>query len=113
MEAQEQLGAEPFRVSFPGPFSHHRVVVDGWEVPLVEAELRGEDRVVLVLDRRYGVELSTDEAERVVPFLANAIAVALGFPSHPRRDAEPPLSQLPNPRPRRAWDLASVESDGH
>ena len=109
MEAHEHFMPDPFRVNFLGPFTHHKVVVDGWEVPLVEAELQGEDRVVLTLDRRYGVALNTDEAERIVPFLAQAIAVALGFPCHPRSDTEPPLNQLPHHRPRRVWDVASVE----
>jgi hypothetical protein len=111
MEAHEHFTGGAFRVDFRGPFTHHKVVVDGWEVPLVEAELQGEDRVVLTLDRRYGVELNTDEAERIVPFLAQAIAVALGFPCHPGPDTEPPLSQLPHLRPRRVWDVASVERE--
>jgi len=33
---------------------------------------------MLVLDRRLAAEFSVEEAERVVPFLADAIAVALG-----------------------------------
>jgi hypothetical protein len=111
MEAHEQFMAESFRVSFFGPFTHHKVVVDGWEVPLIEAELQGEDRVLLTVDRRYGVELTTDEAERIVPFLAQAMAVALGFPCHPRSDAEPPLGQVPHLRPRRVWDVAPVERE--
>jgi hypothetical protein len=32
-----------FRVSFPGPFAQHDVVVDGWRVPLVHAQVHGED----------------------------------------------------------------------
>jgi hypothetical protein len=111
METHEQFAGEPFRVTFPGPFTHHKVVVDGWEVPLVEAQLQGEDRIALVLDRRFAVDLSVAEAERVVPFVAHAIAVALGFSAHPRPGTEPPVDQLPNPRPRRVWDIASVGAE--
>lgn len=95
-----------FAVAFPGPFEHHDVVVDGWRVPLVQAHLRGEDRVMLTLDRRLGLELSAAEAERFVPFLADAIAVALGYGSHPRGDVPRPLERAPYPRPERVVDVS-------
>lgn len=94
-----------FNVSFPGPFEHHDVVVEGWRVPYVQAHLRGEDRVMLVLDRRLGVELSTDEAERIVPFIADAIAVAMGYGAHPRGDAQQRPERAPYPRPERVVDV--------
>jgi hypothetical protein len=94
-----------FRVSFPGPFVHHDVVVDGWRVPYLHAQLVGEDRVLLVLDRRLGVELSTEEADRVVPFLADSIAVALGYGAHPRREDQAPLARAPYPRPERVVEV--------
>lgn len=99
-----------WRVSFPGPFRHHEVVVDGWSVPFMEA-LMGpdEDRVTLLLDRRYGVELSAEEAERLVPFIADAVAIALGYPSHPRGDVCP--ERLPHPRPVRTMNIARIEPD--
>jgi hypothetical protein len=34
-----------FRVTFPGPFSSHDVVVDGWKVPLVHAHPAGENGI--------------------------------------------------------------------
>lgn len=98
-----------FALNFPGPFSHHDVVVDGWKVPLLKANLVGEDRIDLLLDERFALELSTAEAERVVPFLADAIAVALGFGSHPREDTEPPLKILPRLRPQRVTQLLSAD----
>ncbi len=98
-----------FALNFPGPFSHHDVVVDGWKVPLLQANLVGEDRIDVLLDGRFAVELSTEEAERVVPFLADAIAVALGFGSHPREDTEPPLERLPRIRPQRVAELLGAD----
>jgi hypothetical protein len=102
---------QDFRVTFPGPFRHHDVVVDGWKVPLLQAQLVGEDRIDLLLDGRFALELGTDEAERLVPFLADAIAVALGFGSHPRGDSEPPLPRLPQLRPQRVTALMSADPD--
>ncbi len=89
------------RVDFPGPFSHHDVVVDGWRVPFLHAQLGGEDRILLVLDQRISVELSANEAERLMPFIADAIAVALGYGAHPREDTPRPLERAPYPRPER------------
>lgn len=88
-----------FRVTFPGPFQHHDVVVDGWRLPFVQAHMTGEDRVTLVIDRRLAEEFSVEEAERVVPFLADAIAVALGYTAHPAADMEPPVNRDPHPKP--------------
>lgn len=97
-----------FRVTFPGPFSQHEVVVDGWKVPFLHAHPGGEhdESVTIVLDNRLALTLSVEEAERVVPFLADSIAVALGYPSHPNEDAEQPLMRLPQPRPVRMTGIA-------
>jgi hypothetical protein len=90
---------EAFRVQFVGPFEHHDVVIDGWRVPYLEAHLQGEDRVQVVLDRRIAVEMSTNESERLLPFIADAISVALGYGAHPREDTPRPLERAPYPRP--------------
>jgi hypothetical protein len=104
---------EGFQVSFPGPFQHHDVVVNGWRVPFLQAHLPAEDRVSLVLDRRIGTQVSVEEAERIVPFIAHAIAMALGYPSHPNGDMDPPLTRDPHPRPVRTMELfpTGPESD--
>jgi len=94
-----------FAVNFPGPFEHHDVVVEGWRVPLLQAHPRDDGRVMLILDRRLGLDLSVAEAERVVPFLADAIAVALGYGAHPRGDVDRPLERGPHPRPERVVDV--------
>lgn len=95
-----------FAVAFPGPFEHHDVVVEGWRVPYLQAHLKGEDRVTLTLDRRLGLELTAGEAERVVPFIADAIAIALGYGAHPRGDMPRPLERAPYPRPERVVDVS-------
>lgn len=98
-----------FRVSFPGPFMHHDVVVDGWKVPIVKSQPTGEndESVMLVLDDRIAETFSVEEAERVVPFLAHAIAIALGYTSHPNEDAAQPLIKQPQPRPVRMHSIAA------
>jgi hypothetical protein len=62
--------------------------------------------VVLVLDDRLVADFSTEEAERFVPFLADAISIALGYPSHPDGDTEHVRSSLP--RPTRTMNIARV-----
>lgn len=91
--------ADGFRVSFPGPFSQHDVVVEGWRVPLIHAHPTGEndDKIMLVIDGRLADTFTVEEAERFVPFLADAIAVALGYTCHPRGDVEPNHNQQPRP----------------
>jgi hypothetical protein len=97
-------------VAFPGPFEHHDVVVNGWSVPFLEAHMQGEDRVLLVLDRRLGGEFSVAEAERIIPFVADAVAVALGYTCHPREAVEtPPI--LPHARPRRLTQLVAASAE--
>jgi hypothetical protein len=96
-------------VTFPGPFQHHAVAVNGWEVPLVQAYPQGEDRILLVLDGRLGAEFSVEEAERVVPFVADAISVALGYGCHPREGTAELPDAMPHARPRRLTALAVIE----
>jgi hypothetical protein len=92
----EQLD-QGFQVTFPGPFSHHDVVVNGHQVPFLRATLLDGGQVHLNLDRRLGLTLSAGEAERVVPFLADAIAVASGYTSHPDADGGGPTPRHPFP----------------
>jgi len=97
-----------FRVTFPGPFESHDVVVDGWRVPFLQAHMASEDRVTLVVDRRLATELSVGEAERVGPLVADAVAVALGYPAHPQSHQHPPLVRDPHPRPVKSMGLFST-----
>lgn len=77
------------QVDFVGPFEYHAVCINGWRVPYLTARpLRG-GRVDLTLDHRYGLDLSLADAERILPFIANAIAVASGYTAHPSDSDEP------------------------
>jgi hypothetical protein len=98
-------------VTFVGPSNGRAVVVNGWQVPLLEAFPQDAGRILLVVDGRLGAEFSVDEAERVIPFLANSIAVALGYPCHPSADAEAPLPKVPHARPRRITSLVGASTE--
>lgn len=70
-------------VEYVGPFEHYDVVVNGREVPYLRATPLDGGEVHLTLDRRLGLTLSLSEAERFVPFLADALAIAHGYTCHP------------------------------
>ena len=106
---EEPNAEQGFRVTFPGPFRHHDVVVEGWRVPFLEAHPSDGGQVTLVLDRRLSLTLSAAEAERVVPFLADAVSVALGYGAHPRGDMPLP-ERTPYPSPRRVREIAALRT---
>ena len=85
------------RVDFVGPFESHFVVVGGRQVPFLHARPLDGGRIDLTLDRRFGVELSVAEADRIIPFLAHAIAVGMGYACHPDR-TEKARKRPPFPR---------------
>lgn len=104
-------GKPLFRVDFPGPFTYHEVVVEGWSVPLLHAHPSGanDESVMLVLDNRLAITVSVEEAERFVPFLADAISVALGYTAHPRGEQE--FERKPQPRPMRMHGIGAVAAE--
>jgi hypothetical protein len=106
MSVSDLLPEDALRVQFPGPVQHHEVVVDGWRVPLLHACLHDGGQITLVLDNRLGLELDADEAEAVVPFVANAIAVALGYNTHPSASDDALPHPTPHPKPQRVVMVA-------
>jgi len=76
------------------------------------APRRAGGMVSLTLDRRYGLDLTVDEAERFIPFLAQAIAIASGYASHPSSESQQP-TELRRSMPRRLHDLSLNESGLH
>ena len=77
-------------VQYVGPFEEWEVVVDGWTVPYLTCRPLPDGGVSLLIEKRYRLRLDKDEADRVLPFIANAIAVALGYSGHPQRDWDEP-----------------------
>jgi hypothetical protein len=102
------------RLEFVGPFKEYRVVVNGWQVPLLEGEELDGGTVWLTLDNRLGCEIPAGLAEKVVPFIADCIAVALGYGCHPRGDEVPrevALKRGPLVRPKRLLDISAVSTE--
>ena len=63
----------------------------GWlDRPYLTCRPLPEGGVSLLIEKRYRLRLDEEEAERVLPFIANAIAVALGYSGHPHRDWDEP-----------------------
>jgi hypothetical protein len=64
------------------------VVLRGWQVPFLTATPLPGGKIHLTLDHRFGLDLSLADAEQVIPFLADCMAVALGYTGHPEADWE-------------------------
>ena len=112
MDEHECADLPSMAISFSGTREHHDVVVNGWQVPFLEAHPQGEDRILLVVDQRLGAEFSVQEAERMIPFMADAIAVALGYGCHPGQHTEKLPAPLPPVRPRRVTSVIGASVDG-
>ena len=96
MSAEPVEGQTTSALAFVGPFESHAVVLNGWQVPHLKATPMNGGLVHLNLDDRFGLDLSIGDAEVIVPFIADCIAVAAGFTCHPGRDGVvEPLSATP------------------
>jgi hypothetical protein len=74
---------------FIGPVESHVVVINGRRVPMLSAHPLPSGRLLLCLDDRFSVELSIQEAQQIVPFIAHSIAVGMGYASFPESGQEP------------------------
>lgn len=105
-------------VSIVGPFNERRLVVDGWEVPFLNAVETDGGRIHFTLDHRLGFDCDAATFEPLARFLADTIAVALGLPCHPSGDLTLEETQrmwalCPHPAlaPRRLKELAATQPD--
>lgn len=81
-----------------GPFRDYRLVVEGWSVPLLSARELDGGKVSITLDSRINLVCqSIEEANRVIPFLADVVGAALGYGAHPRSDEWYAEAGLDNP----------------
>ena len=81
-----------------GPFKRFPVVVNGWTVPYLQARyiVDSEPSMVwLTLDNRLSVDVPADLAGQVIGFVADAIALGMGYPCHPRSSDTPSVPKLP------------------
>jgi hypothetical protein len=83
-------------VEIVGPLNRRVLVINGRRVPYLEASLRPGGVVTLRLDDRLVLDVAVADFDRVAKFVADCIAVASGYTSHPRPEAEPvPRSLFP------------------
>lgn len=86
----------PSVVDIVGPFEHHDVVIAGWRVPFLAATPMNGGKLAIELDGRMSVDMTVEDAERLLPFIADCIAVALGYTGHPGRDGvDEPIPSRP------------------
>jgi hypothetical protein len=95
-------------VEILGPVTSHRVIVSGRQVPFLDAAPANGGKIHLSLDDRYGLDLAVADADRIIEFIADCIAVALGYTCHPR-DGMEPLAMHPF---RRHVGVDWVRTDG-
>jgi hypothetical protein len=80
-----------------GPFQSYRLLVDGRDVPFLKAFPEKGGVVHLLLDERYGLDVPVADADAFIPWIADAIAIAMGYTCHPREGMEP-IRATPFPR---------------
>jgi hypothetical protein len=77
------------RYEIVGPFAAHWLVVHGRQVPFLDAHPANGGKITLTLDQRYSIDISVADAETFIPWIADCIAVAMGYNCHPRPGSEP------------------------
>jgi hypothetical protein len=105
-ELRALFARKPSGLEIVGPFEEYRVLLHGHEVPFVYALPRAGGGLHINLDNRFGLDLTMEEAERFLPFLADTIAVALGFTCHPAPECPEPRARSPFPH---SVGIASTE----
>lgn len=74
-----------------GPFEYYKVVVDGRAIPNLTGFHDG-DKIALVLDGRFSISVSKDDATPVAWMIANALAIGAGYPSMNAADKSRPFA---------------------
>jgi len=92
-----------------GPLQVRKVLVDGRAVPFLEACPLAGGKISLLLDGRYALDISVADADAFIPWIADAIAVAMGYTCHPRPGREP-IRSSPFP-PNHAIDWIESDAD--
>lgn len=75
-----------------GPFHRYPLVVNGWTVPNVQAKLLPGSNGTLVtftLDNRLAVDVPHEVAGSLAPWIADVVAVSMGYGCHPREGFAP------------------------
>lgn len=87
-------------VELVGPFERWDVVVDGRLVPYLQATPEPGGVVHLTLDGRFGLVVEVADLDRTARFVADCIAVGMGYTCHPPAEWDEPIRNPPFPRMR-------------
>ena len=88
-------------IEYVGPFQSYCAVLNGYEVPLVNARETADGKECHIsLDGRFGIAVPAELAEQVIWMIANAYAIGGGYSCHGEN------SQLFNPNKVR---VSSIE----
>src|SRR5437868_6526506 len=99
------------RYEITGPIDVRHVLVAGRQVPFLQAIPANGGVIHLILDERYALDVSVADAEAFIPWIADAIAVAMGYNCHPRAGTEPARSDPFTPVHMIDW-VATEEGPG-
>lgn len=77
-----------------GPFQYHKVVVEGRAIPGLTGFPDGDGFTALIVDGRFSITVPDDYAHRVAWLIANAIAVAKGYPCLSATSKEMPFAPI-------------------
>lgn len=96
-----------------GPFSEYRLVVDGYNVPFVEAHEDDGGTVTFIMDGRLAWTIPAGAFEDVAHLIATAYALGIGLPCAPSADYPPPVmdSIAAVMRPRRTHEITAISGD--
>ena len=86
LESSRTVGQEDRRSVRIDNRIERQLVVNSWTVPFIEVVEQMGGKMLFVVDGRLGFEVSAGDFEEVSRLVANAVAVALGIPSHPSRE---------------------------
>ena len=89
MSALEEFEPNDLGVEYVGPFDQTYVVIDGRKVPHLTVGFLPGGIVSFVLDERFALDVPVERAPHTASFLADCIAVGMGYASHPREGQEP------------------------
>lgn len=81
-----------------GPFQRFPLTVNGWTVPNIQAKVRSDTdgRVSFTLDNRLGIDVPAAIAGALAAWIADVVAVSMGYACHPREGFQPG-EQRPDP----------------
>lgn len=75
-----------------GPFESYKVVIEGRHIPWLSAYRDGPDKIGLVVDGRFSQSVPVEMAHGIAWLLANAMAVASGYPHLGAESKEMPFA---------------------